>query len=62
MEAGLSKLEKRDISETVPSYNKDNCINCNLCSLVCPHAVIRPFLLTEEEKEKAPEKSKKSVS
>ena len=61
MEAGLSRLEKRDISETVPSYNKDNCINCNLCSLVCPHAVIRPFLLTEEEKEKAPEKVKNQL-
>ena len=62
MEAGLSKLEKRDISETVPLYNKDNCINCNLCSLVCPHAVIRPFLLTEEEKEKAPEEFQKRLT
>lgn len=62
MEAGLSKLEKRDISETVPLYNKDNCINCNLCSLVCPHAVIRPFLLTEEEKEKAPEEIQKRLT
>ena len=58
MSAGLSKLEKRDISDIVPLYNKDNCINCNLCSLVCPHAVIRPFLLTEEEKDKASENLK----
>ena len=58
MPAGLSKLEKRDISDIVPLYNKDNCINCNLCSLVCPHAVIRPFLLTEEEKDKASESLK----
>ncbi|MEG1351242.1 MAG: pyruvate:ferredoxin (flavodoxin) oxidoreductase [Bacilli bacterium] len=51
---GTSKLEKRAISEFVPCFNKDNCIMCNLCSIVCPHGVIRPFLLDEEEKNKAP--------
>lgn len=54
VEGGLSRLEKRDISEVVPKYYKENCITCNLCSLVCPHAVIRPFLLSEEEVKKAP--------
>lgn len=54
MEGGLSCLEKRDISEVVPKYKSENCISCNLCSLVCPHAVIRPFLLDKDEVEKAP--------
>ena len=38
-----------------PSYNSNNCISCNLCSLVCPHGVIRPFLLNEKEQIDAPE-------
>ncbi len=54
VEGGLSRLEKRDISEVVPKYKKENCISCNLCSLVCPHAVIRPFLLDKDEDKKAP--------
>lgn len=48
-EAGTSKLDKRDVSSTAPCYIAENCISCNLCSLVCPHAVIRPFLLDEKE-------------
>lgn len=55
LEGGLSRLEKRNIAEMVPCYNKENCISCNLCSLVCPHAVIRPFLLNEKEEAKAPQ-------
>lgn len=54
-EAGTTKLEKRNISELLPCYNSENCISCNLCSLVCPHAVIRPFLLDENEEMDAPE-------
>lgn len=54
-EAGTSKLDKRDISETAPSYCSGNCIACNLCSLVCPHGVIRPFLLDEKEVIDAPD-------
>ncbi len=53
-EGGKSKLEKRDVSEKLPCYNKDNCIMCNMCSFVCPHAVIRPFLLDNEEVSSAP--------
>ena len=53
-EGGLSRNEKRSISDIAPSYNPDNCIGCNMCSFVCPHAVIRPFLLNEEEVKKAP--------
>ncbi len=51
---GTSKLEKRDIATIVPNYNKDKCAMCNLCSLVCPHAVIRPFLLDSDEIRNAP--------
>ena len=54
-EAGTSKLDKRDSSEMAPSYCSENCISCNMCSLVCPHAVVRPFLLDEKEVMDAPE-------
>ncbi|MBQ9019007.1 MAG: pyruvate:ferredoxin (flavodoxin) oxidoreductase [Bacilli bacterium] len=54
-EAGTSKLDKRDSSDMAPCYNSENCINCNLCSLVCPHGVVRPFLLDEKEELDAPE-------
>ena len=55
MEVATSRLEKRDISDIGPCYLSENCISCNLCSLVCPHAVIRPFLLNEKEVIDAPE-------
>ncbi len=58
---GLSKLEKRSISEHGPQYHKENCIQCNMCSFVCPHAVIRPFLLDEEEVKNAPESLKEDL-
>lgn len=54
-----SQLEKKGISDIVPSYILDNCIQCNQCSLVCPHGVIRPYLLTCDEYEKAPDYVKK---
>lgn len=60
-EAGTSKLDKRDSSEMAPCYNSENCISCNLCSLVCPHGVIRPFLLDEKEIIDAPESVKKEL-
>lgn len=46
---GTSQYEKRGIAVNVPCWNKENCIQCNQCSFVCPHAAIRPFLMTEEE-------------
>lgn len=52
---GLSKYEKKNIAEKLPCYNKDNCIMCNQCSFVCPHAVIRPFLLDDKEVLNAPD-------
>ncbi|HIT65259.1 MAG TPA: pyruvate:ferredoxin (flavodoxin) oxidoreductase, partial [Candidatus Ventrimonas merdavium] len=53
--SGSSAYEKRGIAVNVPVWNPDNCIQCNRCSYVCPHAVIRPVALTEEEAAKAPE-------
>ncbi len=52
---GSSKYEKRGFSTIVSSWIPENCIQCNRCSFVCPHAAIRPFLLTEEEVGDAPE-------
>ena len=60
-DAGLSKQEKRNISDIGPCFNKENCIQCNMCSFVCPHAVIRPFLLDEEEVKNAPESLKSEL-
>ena len=54
MPVGTSKYDKRGVAVDVPVWNPDKCIQCNQCSLVCPHAAIRPFLLTEEESKKAP--------
>lgn len=58
---GLSKLEKRNISDISPKFIPENCIQCNMCSFVCPHAVIRPFLLNEEEVKNAPESLKEDL-
>ncbi len=58
---GLAKLEKREMTELLPCYDKDKCIMCNMCSFVCPHSVIRPFLLDEKEEKKAPESVKKDL-
>ena len=51
---GTSQYEKRMIATKIPIWQPDNCIQCNQCSYVCPHAVIRPFLLTDDEAAKAP--------
>ena len=48
-ETGTSAYEKRGVAVNVPVWDIDNCIQCNQCSLVCPHAAIRPVLLSEEE-------------
>lgn len=51
---GTSAYEKRGIAIDVPEWNKDNCIQCNQCAYVCPHAAIRPVLVTEPEMQSAP--------
>ena len=51
---GTSKYEKRGIAAFVPVWNSANCIQCNQCAYVCPHAVIRPFILDAAEQAKAP--------
>ncbi|MGP8312842.1 pyruvate:ferredoxin (flavodoxin) oxidoreductase [Enterocloster aldenensis] len=55
MPQGTSKYEKRGIAVKVPSWSPDKCIQCNQCAYVCPHAVIRPLLLTKEETAGGPE-------
>jgi pyruvate-ferredoxin/flavodoxin oxidoreductase len=52
---GSSAYEKRGIAVDVPGWVPDNCIQCNFCSYVCPHAVIRPVAMTAEEAAAAPE-------
>ena len=52
---GTASYEKRGIATTVPKWLPENCIQCNQCAFVCPHAVIRPTLLDENEKSNAPE-------
>lgn len=54
MVAGTTKYEKRYVSDIVPEWIEDNCIQCNQCAFVCPHAVIRPFLINAEEKQTMP--------
>ena len=53
--AGTTQFEKRGIAVNVPEWQSDNCIQCNQCSYVCPHAAIRPFLVNETEEANAPQ-------
>ena len=54
MPLGTSRYEKRGIATHLPVWDASECLQCNMCSLVCPHAVIRPFLLDEKEAANAP--------
>ena len=58
---GSSAFEKRGIAVDVPEWNPENCIQCNFCSYVCPHAVIRPVAMDASEAAKAPEGMKKTA-
>ena len=53
-EQGTAKYEKRGVAAYVPHWDPANCIQCNKCAFVCPHAAIRPFLLTADEMANAP--------
>jgi pyruvate-ferredoxin/flavodoxin oxidoreductase len=61
MNNNVTFLEKRSIADIVPRWIKENCIQCNTCSFVCPHATIRPFLINDEELAKAPDIVKNGV-
>ncbi len=54
--SGTAAYEKRGVAVDVPVWDKDSCIQCNQCSFICPHAAIRPVLLTDDELKKAPDK------
>ena len=58
--AGTTAYEKRGIAVKVPEWKAENCIQCNTCAFVCPHAAIRPFLMTAEEAAAAPSDIKKA--
>ena len=53
--AGTAQYEKRGVASTVPKWVNENCIQCNQCAYVCPHACIRPFLASDEEVSNAPD-------
>ena len=55
---GAAAYEKRGVAVTVPTWIPENCIQCNSCAFVCPHATIRPFAMTEEEAANAPASTK----
>ncbi|MGL4949525.1 MAG: pyruvate:ferredoxin (flavodoxin) oxidoreductase, partial [Anaeroplasmataceae bacterium] len=57
MPQGVAAYEKRAVASQTPKWLKDSCIQCNQCAFVCPHATIRPFLVNEEEVNKAPKNS-----
>jgi pyruvate-ferredoxin/flavodoxin oxidoreductase len=52
---GTAEIEKRSVSAYVPEWLPENCISCNQCAFVCPHAAIRPFLADQEEMKNAPD-------
>ena len=54
-ELGASAYEKRGVAVTVPKWDPDKCVQCNNCAFVCPHGCLRPFMVTPEEAEQAPE-------
>src|SRR5690554_214756 len=59
---GTAAYEKRGIAVSIPEWQTENCIQCNQCAYICPHAAIRPFLLTEEEVAAAPEGTETRVA
>ncbi len=60
-EQGASAFEKRGVAVMVPEWNNETCIGCNKCAFVCPHATLRPFALSADEKSNAPANTKYAV-
>ena len=60
-EQGASAFEKRGVAVMVPEWNNETCIGCNKCAFVCPHATLRPFALSDDEKANAPANTKYAV-
>jgi len=60
-EGGKAKEDNKNIAEVLPCYDKTKCITCNQCSFVCPHGVIRPFLIDKEEEATLPETVKENL-
>ena len=60
-EPGSAKYEKRGVSAFVPEWNPENCIQCNKCAYVCPHAAIRPFVMTADELAASPFKDGETI-
>ncbi len=58
LQQGSAAFEKRGIAVEVPNWLPENCIQCNQCSYVCPHAVVRPFAMTDSELQAAPKQTK----
>lgn len=58
IEMGLTSYEKRGIAVATPKWDPEKCLQCNMCSFVCPHAAIRPHLLSDDEAKSAPESMK----
>ena len=54
IDVGLTAYEKRAIAVNVPEWDSSKCLQCNQCSFVCPHAAIRPYIVTKEEAKNAP--------
>ena len=61
MKNDITYREQRSIADRVPLWHKENCLQCNQCAFVCPHATLRPFLLTDEEMAKMPAIAKDDV-
>ena len=57
-ELGASQYEKRGVAVSVPSWDRDKCLQCNNCAFTCPHAALRPFMLAPEEAAAAPQAAK----
>ena len=61
-EGGVAASDKRKITNNVPVWHKENCIECNMCAFICPHAVIKPYSLNEEDLKKTHLSKEKTIA